>query len=118
MRVRWIIGVICAGLVLVFLVVISGGADIQRLAVTNAFEDADCRIEFSDGSVERFKVRKDGTWTRNFQAPKPGFATMRCRTVSKLLESPASFHLRDGQLATLTISPHGVAELTYSPMSK
>ena len=116
--VRWVIGVICAGLVLVFLVVISGGADIQRLVVANGFEDADCRIGFTDGSTKKFKVRKGGTWKRNFQAPKPGFATMRCRTVSKLLESPASFHLRDGQLATLTINPQGVAELTYSPISK
>ena len=116
--VRWVIGVVCAGLVLVFLVVISGGADIQRRAVINAFEDADCRIEFADGSTREFKVRKDGIWKRNFQAPKPGFATMRCRTVSKLLESPASFHLRDGQLATLTINPQGVADLTYSPISK
>jgi hypothetical protein len=118
--VHWTIGIVCGGLVLVVLAALLSydTPRAQRLLVANNFESADCRIEFSDGSRVKFRIARAGAYKRTFKAPKPGFATMRCRTVSKLLESPASFHLRDGQLATLTINPQGVAELTYSPISK
>jgi hypothetical protein len=111
-----IVGAIIGGFVLVFLVtmVFQNNPRAQRLEIANRFEDADCRVEFFDGSRVTFNVAKDNSWKRTFNTPKIGFALMRCQTASRILESPGSFHLRDGALARLTMTPAGVVEFTFT----
>jgi hypothetical protein len=86
----------------------------QRLAVVNEYADAKCAMEFYDGVREDFSVRKSATYTRTFKAPRPGFITMRCRTAAKTIESPAGFHLRSSETATITLKDDGTAELAFS----
>ncbi len=110
------IGAVIGGLVLAFLAAMTfqNNPLAQGLEVANKFEDADCRVEFFDGSRIKFSVAKDKTWKRAFNTPKIGFALMRCQTASRMLESPGSFHLRGGELATLTVTPQGVVEFAFT----
>ena len=85
----------------------------QRLAVVNEFEDATCAMEFYDGAREDFSVRKAATYRKTYKAPRPGFITMRCRAASKTVESPAGFHMRNGEIATLTLKGDGTSELVF-----
>jgi hypothetical protein len=108
-------GIVIGGAVIAFLAVLqfSTSPDAQRLAVANEFADARCVMEFYDGAREEFSVRKSDTKRQTYRAPRPGFITMRCHTASKTIESPAGFHLRNGELATVTLKEDGTSELKF-----
>ncbi len=111
-------GVVIGGVVIAFLSALQFNTppNAQRLAVVNEFADAKCSMEFYDGVREEFSVRKSTTYRKTFKAPRPGFITMRCRTPTKTIESPAGFHLRNSELTTVTLKDDGTAELKFKRM--
>ena len=108
-------GIVIGGAVIAFLAVLqfSTSPDAQRLAVVNEFADAKCTMEFYDGVREEFSVAKGDSKRKTYQAPRQGFITMRCHTATKTIESPAGFHLRNGELATVTLKEDGTSELKF-----
>jgi hypothetical protein len=108
-------GVIIGGAVVAFIAALQFNTppNAQRLAVVNEYADAKCSMEFYDSTREDFAVRKSATYRKTYKAPRPGFITMRCRTAGKTIESPAGFHLRKGELATVTLKEDGTSELKF-----
>ena len=106
-------GVVVAGLVVAGLVVLElhMPPDAQRLLVKNDFADANCTMEFNSGDKETFSVAKGGEYRKTYKAAQAGFVTLRCRTATKTIESPGSFHLTSAALAQVTLTAGGVAEV-------
>lgn len=88
----------------------------QHFAFTNAYQDARCVMNFSDGSKHRFSVKKDNRYQRTFKAPKIGFVIMRCATVSGLKEGPGHLRLVEGGGQTdVTFNPQGEIDARNYP---
>jgi hypothetical protein len=106
-------GLATAGLIAA--VMFNQNPEAQRLLMQNDFEDAACVMEFYNGAKQDFSVRKSRHFTATFNKPKEGFVLIRCTTVSGVVDSPAGFHLRNGEKATLTLKPDGKFDLIYRP---
>jgi hypothetical protein len=108
-------GIIIGGLVITSIVALElhMPPDAQRLAVKNDYADAKCRMEFNSGAVETFSVRKGAEHRKTYKAVQPGFITMRCRTASRTIEAPGSFHLMSRALAEITLKKEGTVEFRF-----
>jgi hypothetical protein len=105
-------GAILAGLVIASFVALElhMPPDAQRLAVKNDFADAKCTMEFNSGAVETFSLAKGAEHRKTYKVVQSGFITMRCRTASRTIEAPGSFHLMSHALAEITLKEDGMAE--------
>jgi len=105
-------GAVLAGLVIASFVALElhMPPDAQRLVVKNDFVDAKCTMEFTNGAVETFSLAKGAEHRKTYKAVQPGFITMRCRTASRTIEAPGSFHLMSHALAEITLKEDGTAE--------
>ena len=90
----------------------------QRLVVVNAFEDADCFMDFYVEASERFSIRKGATYQRTYKSPRIGFVLMRCTSVSRTFESPGHFRLIDGRLAEVVFTPAGEMDVRYEGVGR
>ena len=116
--VRLGIGAVCAAAVLGFFVALETRQQPsdQHFVFMNEFEDAECVIDFFDGSTHRFSVKKGDRYERTFKAPKIGFAVMRCDTASGVKQSPGQFHLVEGGgLTDAKFNPQGEIEARNYP---
>jgi hypothetical protein len=106
------VGAVIAGLVIAAIVALElrMPPDAQRLAVKNDFADAKCRMEFDNGAVETFSVRKGAQHSKTYKAPQPGFINMRCQANGETIEAPGSFHLMSRALAEITLKADGTTE--------